>query len=138
VLVSSHLLPEMALTAAELVVIGRGRLIAQTSTTDFVESASRSSVRVDSPRLDDLTAALRRATIEVAPSGDGALLVTGTAMARVGAVAAEAGLPLSELSLHRGSLEDAFMHITGHEVEYTAGGSAGGPDRSAALAAARR
>src|SRR3954470_16102560 len=51
VLVSSHLLPEMALTAAELVVIGRGRLIAQSSTTEFVDSASRSSVRVDSPRL---------------------------------------------------------------------------------------
>jgi ABC-2 type transport system ATP-binding protein len=138
VLVSSHLLPEMALTAAELVVIGRGRLIAQSSTAEFVDSASRSSVRVDSPRLDELAAALRRAGVEAAPSGDGALLVTGTAMARVGLVAADAGLPLSELSLRRGSLEEAFMHITGHDVEYTAGGSAPGPDGSAALAAARR
>jgi ABC-2 type transport system ATP-binding protein len=138
VLVSSHLLPEMAVTAAELVVIGRGRLIAQSSTAEFVDSASRSSVRVDSPQLDELAGALRRAGVEAGPSGDGALLVTGAAMDRVGRIAADSGLPLSELSLRRGSLEEAFMHITGHDVEYTAGGSAGGPDDSAALAAARR
>jgi ABC-2 type transport system ATP-binding protein len=137
VLVSSHLLPEMALTAAELVVIGRGRLIAQSSTTAFVDSASRSSVRVDSPQLDELAAALRGAGVEVAASGDGALTVTGTPMARIGRIAADAGLALSELSLHRGSLEEAFMHITGHDVEYTAGGSADGPNGSAALAAAK-
>ncbi|WP_214404904.1 ATP-binding cassette domain-containing protein [Pseudonocardia lacus] len=137
VLVSSHLLPEMALTADELVVIGRGRLIAQSTTAEFVDSASRTSVRVDGPRLDELAAALRRAGVEVGPSGDGALTATGTPMARIGRVAADAGLALSELSLHRGSLEEAFMRITGHEVEYTAGGPAGGPDDSAALTAAK-
>ena len=64
---------------------------------------------------------LRRHRITVEPSadGDGTLVVTGTGLARVGELAASAGVVLHELAVHRGSLEKAFMHITGHDVEYT-------------------
>jgi len=140
ILVSSHLLPEMALTATDLVVIGRGRLITASSTADFVDSASQSTVRVGSPQIHELTAALHRAGARVEPDAgsDFSLIVTGVDIARVGALAAAAGVVLTELSVQRASLEEAFMHITGHEVEYTAGGSAGGSDRSPALTGAGR
>jgi ABC-2 type transport system ATP-binding protein len=122
VLVSSHLLPEMALTATELVVIGRGRLIAQSSTAEFVDGAACSSVRVRSPQLLELAEVLIRHGIDVlaAPDDEQALVVTGADTNRVGELAAGAGVVLHELALHRGSLEEAFMHITGHDVEYAA------------------
>jgi ABC-2 type transport system ATP-binding protein len=140
VLVSSHLLPEMALTATELVVIGRGRLIAQSSTAEFVDGASTSWVRVRSPQILELAEVLMRHGIDVkaSPDGERSLVVSGADTTRIGELAADAGVVLHELALHRGSLEEAFMHITGHDVEYTAGGSAGDLDNSAALAAAGR
>jgi len=140
VLVSSHLLPEMALTATDLVVIGRGRLIAQSTTTEFVDSASESSVRVSSPQVQELAGALRQPGTTVIPAADNetSLIVTGVDIARVGALAAAAGVVLTELSVQRGSLEEAFMHITGHDVEYTAGGTADVSDNRPALAAAGR
>ncbi len=119
VLVSSHLLPEMALTAAELVVIGRGRLVAQTSTAAFVDGAAQASMRVGSPDLDDLATALSSAGVASTPTGDGALVVAGTDPVRIGRIAAGAGVVLSELTVQRASLEDAFMQITGHDVEYS-------------------
>jgi ABC-2 type transport system ATP-binding protein len=139
VLVSSHLLPEMALTATHLVVIGRGRLIAQCATAEFVASASTSTVRVTSPQVLELAEVLIGHDIDVAPSSDdpAALIVTGVDPARVGELAAAAGVVVHELSVQRGSLEEAFMQITGHEVEYVAGGSAGGSDDVPARAAAR-
>jgi ABC-2 type transport system ATP-binding protein len=140
VLVSSHLLPEMALTATELVVIGRGRLIAQSSTAQFVDGAAHSTVRVRSPQILELAEVLMRHGIDVqaSPDGERSLVVAGTDTSTVGELAAGAGVVLHELTLHRGSLEEAFMHITGHDVEYTAGGSAGGHNNSAALAATGR
>jgi ABC-2 type transport system ATP-binding protein len=122
VLVSSHLLPEMALTATELVVIGRGRLITQSSTAEFVDKAATSTVRVRSPQLLELAEVLMRQGIEVhaAPEDEQSLVVTGTDTTRIGELAAGAGVVLHELALHRGSLEEAFMHITGHDVEYAA------------------
>ncbi|QJY47426.1 ATP-binding cassette domain-containing protein [Pseudonocardia broussonetiae] len=138
VLVSSHLLPEMALTATDLVVIGRGRLITQCSTAAFVDGAAESTVRVRSPQVPELAVALRRHGLGVAPGEDGhALVVTGADTARVGELAAGAGVVLHELSAVRGSLEEAFMQITGHDVEYVAGGPVD-DDRAVALAAARR
>jgi ABC-2 type transport system ATP-binding protein len=139
VLVSSHLLPEMALTASDLVVIGRGRLIAQCSTAEFVDSASTSTVRVASPQVLELAEILLRHQIDVAPSTDDreALVVSGVGAARVGELAAEAGVVLHELTLRRGSLEEAFMQITGHDVEYVAGGPARSSDDVPAPAAAR-
>ncbi|HEY7593410.1 MAG TPA: ATP-binding cassette domain-containing protein [Actinophytocola sp.] len=123
VLVSSHLLPEMALSATELVVIGRGRLITQSTTAEFVESATCSSVRVRSPRLLELAEVLMRNGMDVqaAPGGERTLVVSGSDTDRIGELAAGAGIALHELAPHRGSLEEAFMHITGHDVEYTAG-----------------
>jgi ABC-2 type transport system ATP-binding protein len=128
----------MALTATELVVIGRGRLIAQSTTAAFVDGASEPSVRVASPRLAELRGLLTGQGVTATPTGDGALVVIGADAARVGALAASAGLALTELSAHRGSLEEAFMHITGHDVEYAAGGPAGDPTTAAAPVAARR
>jgi ABC-2 type transport system ATP-binding protein len=139
ILVSSHLLPEMALTATHLVVIGRGRLIAQCTTAEFVASASTSTVRVTSPQVRVLAEVLIRHDIDVLPSTDdpAALIVTGVEPARVGELAAAAGVVVHGLSVQRGSLEEAFMQITGHEVEYVAGGSAGGPGHVPARAVAR-
>ncbi len=139
VLVSSHLLPEMALTAADLVVIGRGRLIAQCTTAEFVDGASKATVRVTSPQVLQLAEVLVRSGIDVEASAEDpdALVVTGVEPARVGELAASAGVVVHELSLHHASLEEAFMRITGHDVEYVAGGPASSPDDVPAPAAAR-
>ncbi|TKV55971.1 ABC transporter ATP-binding protein [Nakamurella flava] len=117
VLVSSHLLSEMALTADHLIVIGRGRMIAEASTADFIARSTRSTVRVRSPRLDELAGALQQAGVAVTPA-DGALVVTDTPIERVGDIAAAAGVPLHELSQQSGSLEEAFIQLTGDAVEY--------------------
>lgn len=139
VLVSSHLLPEMALTATELVVIGRGQLITQCSTAAFVDGASESTVRVRTPQVLELTEVLARHQIRVTQPDPGAanqLIVASASTARIGELAAATGVVLHELTLHRGSLEEAFMHITGHDVEYTAGGTAADPNQAPAHAAA--
>ena len=120
VFVSSHLLSEMALTATELVVIGRGRLIAQGPTTEFVDGAAGTSVLVRGPRLDAICRALRTGGFEVAEEG-GALVVTGASTEEVGERVAAAGLVLHELTARRASLEEAFMEITKQDVEYVAG-----------------
>jgi ABC-2 type transport system ATP-binding protein len=140
VLVSSHLLPEMALTATDLIVIGRGKLITAATTADFVESAAQSSVRVGSLKIRELTTTLRQAGARVQPAVDAesCVLVSGIDITAVGRLAAATGVALTELSVQRGSLEEAFMHITGHDVEYTAGGFAGGSDDRPALAGAGR
>jgi ABC-2 type transport system ATP-binding protein len=115
VLVSSHLLSEMALTATDLVVIGRGRLVAQGPTQDFVDGGAEVLVR--GPRPDALAAALRAAGFTVTEEG-AALVVAGTDTERVGEAVGAAGLVLHELSLRRGSLEEAFMEMTKQDVEY--------------------
>jgi len=119
VFVSSHLLPEMAQTATQLVVIGRGRLVAQSSTTAFVDAAAETSVRVRTPQPDRLTEALVAQGILVADTGS-ALTVRGVETDRVGEIAAASGVVLHELALHRGSLEEAFIHTTAPDVEYVA------------------
>lgn len=117
VLVSSHLLAEMALTAGELVVIGRGRLIAQGPTADFVERAAAAAVRVRGPRLDLLADALRGAGLGVVQDEAG-LLVSGAPPEHVGEVVARGGLVLHELAVVRGSLEQAFLELTRDDVEF--------------------
>lgn len=121
VLVSSHLLSEMAQTADHLVVIGQGRLIADCSTADFTERSSQSFVRVRSPRLTDLDAALRAAGITATATGNGAdaaLQIVDTPIERIGDVAGQAGIYLHELSVQGGSLEQAFIELTASSVEY--------------------
>lgn len=117
VLVSSHLLSEMSLTAQDLVVIGRGRLIAQCSTADFIHQAGESAVKVRSPHLDTLRLALLDKGFE--PNvRDGELTVGGLSTDQVGDIAAANGVVLHELSPQVGSLEQAFMRMTGDSVEY--------------------
>jgi ABC-2 type transport system ATP-binding protein len=116
VLVSSHLMSEMALTATELVVIGQGRLIAAESVERFTARAD-SSVRVRSPQLDAVATALALEGASLWRNGD-ALEVVGYSIEQVGALAARVGAVLYELSHQRASLEDAFMQITANACEY--------------------
>ncbi|ONM49648.1 ABC transporter ATP-binding protein [Nocardia donostiensis] len=127
VLVSSHLLSEMAQTAEHLVVIGRGKLISDTTTGEFIERASESSVRVRSPQLDQLRSLLTSNGMTIreedaaqadASQGTAALVVTGVTSDAVGELAGAGGITLYELSPLRGSLEEAFMQMTGGEVQY--------------------
>src|SRR5689334_22963010 len=120
VLVSSHLLSEMALTAEDLIVIGRGKLIAQSSTEEFVAHATESTVLVRSPQLATLRTVLGREGVTVRDEGE-SLVVSGMDSARIGELAAASGAVLHELSPQRGSLGEAFIQLTGDSVEYHAG-----------------
>jgi len=132
VFVSSHLLSEMALTADHLIVIGRGRLIADAATPDFIARATRSSVRVRSPQLPRLRDALLRAGVQVTDA-EGALEVLDAPIEQVGDIAGAAGITLHELTPQSGSLEEAFIQLTGDAVEY--GGSHARPAGPQPLAA---
>ncbi|MFE3545134.1 ABC transporter ATP-binding protein [Nocardia sp. NPDC059177] len=118
VLVSSHLLSEMAQTAEHLIVIGRGQLIADTTTKDFIERASEQSVRVRSPQLDQLRSLLTSHGMTVREEGDNALIVAGVSSDEVGKVAGTNNVTLYELAPQQASLEEAFMRMTGGAVEY--------------------
>ncbi|MDT5101418.1 MAG: type transport system ATP-binding protein [Mycobacterium sp.] len=119
VFVSSHLLAEMSNTADRLVVIGRGRLIASTTVTEFVGRAD--SVRVRSPQLDTLRQVLSQAGVEVDDDEAAtALLVRGAASEVVGDLAARNGITLHELTSQQVSLEDAYMKLTDEAVQYRA------------------
>ncbi|GJF28037.1 ABC transporter ATP-binding protein [Kitasatospora sp. NE20-6] len=122
VLVSSHLMTEMALTADHLVVIGRGRLLADLSTAEFLERHGRSRVRVRAVDPDRLAVLLRSAGLAAEPSPDGgdAWEVAGAAPEEIGALAAREGVALYELSVRQDSLEEAFMRMTTDAVEYRA------------------
>jgi ABC-2 type transport system ATP-binding protein len=120
VLVSSHLLAEMALTADELVVVGRGRLISAGPVSDFVDRFTTRRVRVHSPRADELAELLRRSGTRCEVGADGGLLIDGADCAAVGDLAAAYGLPLHELTLQTASLEQAFLEATGGAVRFGA------------------
>ncbi len=120
VFVSSHLMSEMEHTADELVVIGRGALIAAESLTDFAARGARLSVTVGTPDRALLTALLLSEGAEVREES-GLLTVTGLPAARIGALALEHGLPLDQLTTRTASLEEAFMELTADSVEYPAG-----------------
>src|SRR5512133_1692927 len=120
VFVSSHLMNEMAMTAQHLIVIGRGRLIADTGMDEFVARAGRAVVLVRSTDPDSLAARLRSPEVAVSPDGDGALTVSGLSTDEVGRTAGTAGITLLELTAEQASLEDAFMTATGDAVEFRA------------------
>jgi ABC-2 type transport system ATP-binding protein len=120
VFVSSHLMSEMAVTAEHLIVIGRGKLIADTSVDDFVARASQKVVLVRSPQLESLRAALARPDVSFEPAERGALEVHGLTAEQVGETAAAAGIALHELTPQLASLEEAFMNLTRDEVEFAA------------------
>ena len=125
VLVSSHLLSEMALTAEQLVVIGRGRLISDSTVAEFVDRSSESTVRVRSPQLDALHAALTAQGLTVREEHSGSepvLVVVDSTTDVIGGLAGSQGIVLHELASQQGSLEDAFMKLTGDDVQYHASG----------------
>jgi ABC-2 type transport system ATP-binding protein len=121
ILVSSHLMSEMALTATDLVVIGRGRLIADTTVEDFISSNTVATVRVRSPEGGRLVGVLEGAGATVTAGEDGSLLVTGIDRAAIGDVALAAGVALHELASIQASLEDVFMDLTSDAVDYHGG-----------------
>ncbi|WP_181763654.1 ATP-binding cassette domain-containing protein [Streptomyces albidus (ex Kaewkla and Franco 2022)] len=118
VLVSSHLMSEMALTAEHLIVVGRGRLIADTSVEEFTRNAAHSSVHVRTDETDRLRTLLAGPEVTVASYARGALEVTGLSGERIGRIAADNGIALSELTPRQASLEEAFMELTRDAVEY--------------------
>jgi ABC-2 type transport system ATP-binding protein len=121
VFVSSHLMSEMAVTADHLIVIGRGRLIADTSTQEFLRGASGGVVRVRSPQAAQLRDLVLGERVSVTSSEPGLLEITGVTAEQIGATAASHGIVLHELSPQHASLEEAFMELTGADVEYKAG-----------------
>jgi ABC-2 type transport system ATP-binding protein len=122
VFLSSHLMSEMAQTADHLIVIGRGRLIADTSVAEFLRRASsETNVRVRSPRAGELRDALIRREVEVSGIEEGLLEVSGLTGEQIGEIALRQRIVISELTPQQASLEEAFMSLTGESVEYRAG-----------------
>jgi ABC-2 type transport system ATP-binding protein len=124
VFVSSHLMTEMALTADYLVVIGRGRLVAEERVDEFIARSSGQHVKVKSPKLDVLGPALLDHGAQLQKTDDGALEVAGLSAAAVGDLAASLGLALHELTPQTASLEEAFMELTHDAVEFQVADSA--------------
>ncbi|MCO6007821.1 ATP-binding cassette domain-containing protein [Actinoallomurus purpureus] len=120
VFVSSHLMNEMAVTAEHLIVIGRGRLIADCSTEEFIERSTEQQVVVRSPDAEQLAALIGEEGGKTALDGDGTLTVSNLDAPRIGELAAAGGFVLHELTPRRGSLEEAFMELTRDSVEYGA------------------
>jgi len=118
VFVSSHLMSEMALTADHLIVIGRGRLIADVPVREFIQGAGRNVVRVRSPQATELRELLVGPDVAVTVVDGGALEVSGLTAEQIGDLAAERGLRLHELTPQQASLEEAFMELTKDDVEY--------------------
>ena len=118
VMLSSHLMSEMALTADRLVVIGRGRLLADTTVEELVGKAEGSGVRVSTSEPARLRSLLAAPGITITSAGDERLVVAGLEPRWIGQVAAEHQVPLYELTTESVSLEEAFMHLTHDAVEY--------------------
>ncbi|MEU9889047.1 ATP-binding cassette domain-containing protein [Sphaerisporangium sp. NPDC051011] len=124
VLLSSHLMSEMELTADRLVVIGRGRLIADTTVRELAERYGR-GVLVRSPRAGDLAAVLTEAGAEVTGDPGGGLSVSGMEVAGIGDLAARHGISLHEVTPRGASLEEAYLALTSGATEYRPGTGGG-------------
>jgi ABC-2 type transport system ATP-binding protein len=120
VLVSSHLMSELQEAAGHLVIVGRGTVIADTSVTDMIASASRDRVTVRTSARWDAAAVLTDAGATVADAGDGILTVSGLAAERITALLGDSKVPFSEVSAHRATLEEAYLELTRDAVEYRA------------------
>ncbi|MBF9070573.1 ABC transporter ATP-binding protein [Streptacidiphilus fuscans] len=133
VFVSSHLMSEMALTATDLIIVGRGKLLADTTVADFIESAGGDSVKVvssDATRLRELL--LGPDVTVTGAAGSEELQVNGLTAREIGQKAADAAIAVYELTPQVVSLEEAFMALTGDTVEYRSNGSTGATGASAA------
>ncbi|MEU2203836.1 ATP-binding cassette domain-containing protein [Microbacterium oleivorans] len=118
VLLSSHLMSEMSQTADHVIVLGRGRVLADAGIDEIVRAWTRTTVLVRSPRAAELANALAAADVTVSSGADRVLEVTGLTAAAIGDTAARAGIPLHELTPRSGSLEDAYLALTEGAVEY--------------------
>ena len=118
VFVSSHLMSEMALTASRLVVVGRGRLIADTTVDEFVSRAGSGAVTVRTPEASRLRELLLGPDITVTSQQSGLLQVQGLSAEQIGHTAWQARLPVYELTPQQASLEEAFMQLTDDSVDY--------------------
>jgi ABC-2 type transport system ATP-binding protein len=118
VLVSSHLMGELQDTAGHLVVIGRGRLVADTSVADLLAAAARGRVTLRTTARSEAMTVLARAGATVAASDRDTLTVSGLTAARVVALLGENALPFSEVAAHRARLEEAYMELTRDAVEF--------------------
>lgn len=118
VFLSSHLMSEMAITADDLIVIGRGRIISTGSVRDIVAASTTGRVTVRSPRANELAQALRRDGVTITSAEAGLLDVVGLPAEAIGDLAAERGIALHELTPVSASLEEAYMKLTAGEVEY--------------------
>jgi ABC-2 type transport system ATP-binding protein len=120
VFVSSHLMSEMALTADHVVVVGRGRLIADMPMDDLIEESSTNLVIIRSPQAEELGVALLGSDVTVAHPEPDLLEVSGLNAAQIGERARDLGIALHELVAKQASLEEAFMSMTHDQVEYQA------------------
>ncbi|MER5349874.1 ATP-binding cassette domain-containing protein [Kitasatospora sp. NPDC002551] len=120
VLASSHLMSEMALTADHLVVIGRGRLLADATTPDFIDRHGRTRIRVRAVDPDALASLMGRSGLDAQRVDGGAWEVTGAAPEEVAALAAAERVVLYEIAVQQDSLEEAFLRMTADSVEYRA------------------
>jgi ABC-2 type transport system ATP-binding protein len=130
VFLSSHLMSEMAVTADRLIIIGRGRLIVQTTVKDFLNAGSGGFVRVRSPQASALAKLLAaRGASVVSQTGD-TLSITGVTGEAIGELARVNGFTLAELSTHQVSLEERYMELTRNSADYRPAGDALAPDQS--------
>ena len=129
VLVSSHLMSEMALTADHLIIIGRGKLLADMPTAALISSSGRGDVLLRSPRAAELAGLITARGATVTRQDDGALVVAGLDAAAIGDLAAARGIALHALVPRQASLEDAYLDLTGESVDYRGEGTA--PDEPA-------
>lgn len=118
VFVSSHLLSEMSQMADNIVVIGRGRLIADTSIKKLIADSSRSGVFVRTTKVGDLEEALKKQSVKFEKT-DGGLKIDGKTTDEIGRAAFKAGLPVLELASRSASLEEAFLELTADSEEYS-------------------
>lgn len=118
VLLSSHLMSEMSLTADHVIVLGRGRVLADAPLGELVAAWTATTVLVRTPRPTELVDALTAPGVAVTTTEPGVLHVEGVTAAGIGDIAAAAGIPLHELTPTAGSLEDAYLALTGDAVEY--------------------
>jgi ABC-2 type transport system ATP-binding protein len=120
VFISSHLMSEMEQTADHVLVIGRGKLVADLSMAQVIAQSAQSHVRIVSQRAHELVPYLEAAGAVVTNGTPNTLIITGLATSAVGAVAYERGIPLDELSTQKASLETAYMELTNDSVQYRA------------------
>ncbi len=118
VLVSSHLMSELEDAATHLVVIGRGRLVADTSVAELIAAASAGRIGLRTAARADAMSALAAAGATVAATGADTLTVTGLSSERIVSVLGQSGVPFSEVSVHRSTLEEAYMELTRNAVEF--------------------